>query len=73
MKNASDLYFRYKKIIFSKFMIYHTFELTNTVNFYIIYKRFELFIVRFADVAQSVAHRLGKAEVTGSSPAISSK
>ena len=32
----------------------------------------QLNIWHYADVAQSVAHRLGKAEVTGSSPVISS-
>ena len=30
------------------------------------------YTIFFADVAQLVAHRLGKAEVTGSSPVISS-
>ena len=29
--------------------------------------------IAYANVAQSVVHRLGKAEVTGSSPVISSK
>ena len=44
------------------------FILTNLVLFYIINKRFE----RNADMAQMVEHILGKDEVTGSIPVISS-
>ena len=44
----------------------------NLKNKLQIYKIFDIIYHRSADVAQEVAHILGKDEVTGSSPVISS-